>query len=174
MSDVDPGEKTAPPASAPAGPAVSEPAVSEPAVSEPASGSAPAPARPEPEPTAAAANAKEAVVERERSAVPAAPPPVPRGEIGHDGRPLVTAAMSGGTVVAADLDSGREAPVESLVNEFMDQVGNPQHPLGPFQDPQSTMIAGIEEHVGYVPGWLLALCIIAVLLAMIMWYPSGY
>ncbi len=68
----------------------------------------------------------------------------------------------------------KSAP-EAVVHEFVDQVINPKNPMGPFSDPHSTMIAGIEEHVGYIPGWTLLLMITAVLLAMIMWLPmSGY
>lgn len=64
---------------------------------------------------------------------------------------------------------------EVVVHEFMDQLINPKNPLGPFSDPHATMIAGIEEHVGYIPGWVLMLMITSVLLAMIMWIPmSGY
>jgi hypothetical protein len=69
---------------------------------------------------------------------------------------------------------GAGSAPESAVQEFMDQFTAEDAPLGTFKEPHSTMIAGIEEHVGYVPGWLLVLMIVAVLLAMVMWIPTSY
>ena len=79
--------------------------------------------------------------------------------------------MSDGGHTRAGPDSSHNSLGETIVQEFVDQVRNPDHPLGPFQDPHSTMIAGIEERVGFVPVWLLVMMIIAVLLATIAWYP---
>jgi hypothetical protein len=76
--------------------------------------------------------------------------------------------------VADERQPHKEGVIEGIVNEFTEELSDPEHPLGPFKDPHSTMIAGIEEHVGRIPSWLMMLMIAAVLLAMIMWIPTVY
>ena len=56
------------------------------------------------------------------------------------------------------------------IHEFLDQGPGARKPF----DAQPTTIAGIDEYVGQIPAWLLGMMITAVVLAMIMWYPTVY
>ncbi|HET6386225.1 MAG TPA: hypothetical protein VFJ58_22770 [Armatimonadota bacterium] len=109
----------------------------------------------------------------EKTAPPAEPTPAEAPASGPAPN-VVAAAKTAPAAAGSPAPAAHENPIKAVSREITDEFVNPDHPLGPFQEPHSTMIAGIEEHVGYVPGWLLGLMILAVVLAMIMWYPTSY